>query len=435
MHVPSGVRRRDIGDVAKVRHRLSPDRHRHLPAPVGAMRQGRAPARQQGLVPRLSRRQRAIRKERPTDEAGVVANRAYVAWLPNVIDNGRPYGRLFWLGGKVIMRTVVAAGVVLTLVAAAAGLVFSHLPGARAPAPPVSAITQVAPFRLPSALVALAEKNRGEGMGIGSLAPPSGSGHLVQSPLERYLAGDKDRALIAALPALAQPTPSSAAAPPMVTPADVDKALAQLAQGHVVFNVPPTMRLGKQQTIQVALGSAASVSTLMAAITANGQKQTAALRVAALMAATLVGGDAFGVTPAGPQKQLVSERRVTSWTFRVTPKEAGRHHLILEMDAYIRLGGQSGQRRVNTLTRTIEVEVGWPQTISEWFDAGWKVADGAGKLVEGIGSLWSFVLVPAAGFVAFRWGRAGRHQAPGPPANEPTPSPQPQPGQHEPPDD
>jgi hypothetical protein len=59
---------------------------------------------------------------------------------------------------------------------------------------------------------------------------------------------------------------------------------------------------------------------------------------------------------------------VTTWTWNVTPKTAGTQYLILLFDAVITLNGKDANRNVRTLTHPIEVDVGWPETPSEWFD-------------------------------------------------------------------
>jgi|SRR5689334_1575123 len=179
------------------------------------------------------------------------------------------------------------------------------------------------------------------------------------------------------------------------------------------------MQVGRTQTIQVVLGVGSSVSPtdLSAQITGEGDKITATLKVAPEMTATLTGGGAFDISPSGPQKQLVTLSGVTPWTFDVTPKQSGVHELTLALDAIIKVDEKEGPKRVNTLTRKIVVEIGWPQTAAEWFEAG-------KKWVENASWLWLTILVPVGGFIMARWRRkpSGVAAQPNPPAASEGPS-------------
>jgi hypothetical protein len=186
---------------------------------------------------------------------------------------------------------------------------------------------------------------------------------------------------------------------------DVDKALGQMVEGNVAFATPDHATLGKSQIIEAKLSVAKTPSALMAEITAAGTKQVAALRVSDRMSATLNGGDAFDVSPAGPQTQLISEVETTSWTWTVTPKLAGAQFLVLTFDALITVDGKEGARTVNTLRKEIDVEIGWPDTVGGWFDY-------AKSLVADASWLWGTILVPVAAFAVHRWRRKKRKRKP-----------------------
>ena len=116
------------------------------------------------------------------------------------------------------------------------------------------------------------------------------------------------------------------------------------------------------------------------------------------MTATLTGGGAFDISPSGPQTQFVTISGVTPWAFEVTPKQTGAQVLTLAFDAIITVDNKEGPKRVNTLTRKILVEVGWPETPTEWLEAG-------RKWFENANWLWLTILVPIGGFVMARWRR------------------------------
>jgi hypothetical protein len=178
--------------------------------------------------------------------------------------------------------------------------------------------------------------------------------------------------------------------------ADVQKAAEALVQGHVAFNTPEKMRMAKTQQIQVVLGVSPTVSDLMSKITSPGKKEISSLKVGPNMTATLIGGGAFDISPSGPQSEFVTEESIASWTFAVTPKLTGPQELTLTIDATINVNGKDGPIRVNTLTRRIMVEVGWPETPAEWFEAGktW---------FENLSWLWISILLPIGGIVVARW--------------------------------
>jgi hypothetical protein len=110
--------------------------------------------------------------------------------------------------------------------------------------------------------------------------------------------------------------------------------------------------------------------------------------------------------------QFVTPNGVTPWAFEVTPKQSGVHELTLALDAIITVDEKEGPKRVNTFTRKIVVEVGWPQTAGEWFEAG-------KKWVENVSYLWLTILVPVGGFIMARWRRkpSGAAPQPSPPAS------------------
>jgi hypothetical protein len=213
--------------------------------------------------------------------------------------------------------------------------------------------------------------------------------------------GIRPLALPEAATASVPPTPP-AAAPALSA---VDQALGKLVEGNVAFATPDHVKIGKSQIIEAMLSVSETPSALMAELAGSGARQSAALRVSDKMAATLNGGDAFDVSPTGPQTQLVSHVETTTWTWTITPKLAGAQFLILTFDALISVDDKEGSRTVNTLRKEIDVEVGWPQTAGEWFDYG-------KSLFEDLSWLWGTILVPIAAFTIHWWRRRQRPKRP-----------------------
>ena len=200
-------------------------------------------------------------------------------------------------------------------------------------------------------------------------------------------------------------TPAAPAAPQPAAPAlaDVDKALGQLVQGNVAFATPDHVKLAASAVVEAKLSVTKTPAALIAELTAGGQKQSTTLQVSDKMAAMLSGGDAFDVSPSGPQTQLVSEAQTTSWTWTVTPKLSGKQVLVLSFDALLTVDGQEGARTVNTLRKEIDVEVGWPQNFGEWFAY-------AKSLTEDVSWLWATILLPIGAFVIHRLRRGRRRK-------------------------
>jgi hypothetical protein len=183
--------------------------------------------------------------------------------------------------------------------------------------------------------------------------------------------------------------------PPLAAPSPLDEALQKLIAGNVAFNTPEHMSVGKSQIIEAKLSVNMPPEALIAQLSEAGKKESASLSVADRMSATLSGGGAFEVSPSGPQQQLISREQATSWTWEVTAKQVGTQYLILSFDAMLTVDGKDGTRNINTFKRSIKVEVGWPQTPSEWLE--WFK-----KLSENLSWLWMTILVPVGVWI---WAR------------------------------
>jgi hypothetical protein len=178
----------------------------------------------------------------------------------------------------------------------------------------------------------------------------------------------------------------------------LDQALNRLVSGNIAFNVPDHIPLGKSQIIQAKLSTKLPKDLLLKQLSEAGAKESAGLKVADKMAATLTGGGAFDVSPSGPQEQLISDEEVTSWTWIITPKQQGTQILILSFDAVLMVDGTPGKRNINTFTRKIEIDVPWPQTPSEWFVL-------VKQWFENISWLWVTILVPFGALVVWAWNK------------------------------
>jgi hypothetical protein len=205
------------------------------------------------------------------------------------------------------------------------------------------------------------------------------------------------------------PAPSAAPTVPAVPPATptVDDVLDTLKAAKVAFNTPERGTVGKSLLVQAKLSTHLSAEALKVQITEAGQVAVADLKVSDRMAATLAGGTAFDISPAGPQEQWISDKQETEWTWTVTPKTVGDQVLVISFDAILTINGKDDRRTINTLKRHIDVAVGWPETPGEWLDMIKHVG-------EDVSWIWATLIIPIGGAI-WAWIKRRRRQA-GPPA-------------------
>jgi hypothetical protein len=189
-------------------------------------------------------------------------------------------------------------------------------------------------------------------------------------------------------------------APVPAVPSPLDKALEELIAGNVAFNTPRHMQLGRSRVIQAKLFPNIAPDILIAQLTEAGRRESAGFLVADRMSATLYDGGAFDISPSGPQQQFISHQQVTTWTWAVTPKQVGRHDLILSFDAVIRVADKDGTRTVNTFKHPIKIEIPWPETFAEWLE--WFK-----KTFENLSWLWVTILLPVGLWIWNRYRMRG----------------------------
>ncbi|PPD46651.1 MAG: hypothetical protein CTY15_01175 [Methylocystis sp.] len=180
----------------------------------------------------------------------------------------------------------------------------------------------------------------------------------------------------------------------------VDKARATLKQANVAFNAPERGEIGKTFLVEAKISEVLTRPELSRKIEGPGKIESAPLQVSKRVIATLSGGEAFDVSPSGPQSKFVSESDITAWTWQVTPKSAGDDKLlILTFDAVIKVGDQIDNWTINTFRRSLHVEVDWPENASQWLD--WAKKNG-----ENIHWIWVTIILPTGvAFLAWLTGR------------------------------
>lgn len=233
------------------------------------------------------------------------------------------------------------------------------------------------------------------GGGIGEAPAPA----IAPAPSESHARRSEPRAR----------TDGDAANPSVAGAMTVDQALARLQSANMAFNAPDHARVGKPVVIEAKLSTRLSQEEIKVSIEEAGTIKTATLKVSDRMVATLVGGEAFDVSPPGPQEQWISDAEPTGWTWQVTPKLVGEDQLLLlTFDALISVNGKEDKRTINTLKAHINVDVGWPETVGEWLDLIKKTG-------ENLSWIWASLLVPLGGaaWAFVKWRRRVAASPPG----------------------
>jgi formylglycine-generating enzyme required for sulfatase activity len=210
------------------------------------------------------------------------------------------------------------------------------------------------------------------------------------APVEAPAPARAPEPVAAAAPAPAQePVPD----PQPKTFTTVDQALESLPLARVAFNAPDQARISESFVIEAKISTHLRKEEMILLIEEPGKKEAATLKVSDRMAATLMGGASFDVTPSGPQEQWLSDRELTTWTWEVTPKIAGYDQiLILNFDAIVSINNKDDRRSVNTFKKHIHVDVSWPETVGEWLDLIKKTGENASWI-------WASIFIPITGGV------------------------------------
>jgi hypothetical protein len=179
-------------------------------------------------------------------------------------------------------------------------------------------------------------------------------------------------------PTTTAPTPSI----PTVDPADeVAEAVAKLPVATVAFNTPNELSRGETATIKLLLSPATiSITDLEDRVDKAGEKSGAHVKYSRVMEATLASED-FDVTPLSPQQQFVAAGQETEWLWQIKPKQTGKLHLFLTLNAIIEVGDQTNAYKVKTFSRTLTINVSLGTHVRDFVKGNWQW-------------LWTAVLVP-----------------------------------------
>ena len=178
---------------------------------------------------------------------------------------------------------------------------------------------------------------------------------------------------------------AGATAPPDEVPSNVDQLLNNMEFGVIAFNAPTHINIDGSSQVQLILSLADTVEQLKQAITEEGEKVGANIRVSDRMEASL-SGYMFQITAITPEVQAVSKRQNTEWKWEVHPKAEGRHKLHLTLTALLDIDDRNTALVIKTFDKVIEVQVTTTQKFSLFFKKNWQW-------------LWAAILVPLAGWL------------------------------------
>jgi len=175
--------------------------------------------------------------------------------------------------------------------------------------------------------------------------------------------------------------------------AGIDKMLDKMASGSMAFNAPNTINIDDSPEIQLILSLDETVAALKQAITEEGRRLGATVKVSPRMEARLT-GNLFQITAITPEIQAVSGNQRTEWKWEVQPKKEGAHELHLTLTALVDVDGYSTPRVIRTFDAVIEVNVTTTQKLGMFFGNNWQW-------------LWAAILLPVGGWLWRRKKKAG----------------------------
>ena len=184
---------------------------------------------------------------------------------------------------------------------------------------------------------------------------------------------------------MAPMVPVEIAAPDPKPPGNVDRLLNEMEFGAIAFNAPTNINIDGSPQIQLILSLAETVEKLKKAITEEGEKVGATIKVSDRMEARL-SGYMFQITAITPETQAVSKYQRTEWKWEIHPKEEGKHKLHLTLTALLEIDGRSTPRAIRTFDKVIEVNVTTTQKIMLFFKNNWQW-------------LWAAILAPITGWL------------------------------------
>jgi hypothetical protein len=156
-----------------------------------------------------------------------------------------------------------------------------------------------------------------------------------------------------------------------IKPNRVDRELDKLPWGHAALNNPKSIAYGQSAVVQLLLSGSKSGEQLLTFIDEAGEARSYRVRFNNDMEAHLV-GSAFEITPITQERQIVKRNGLAEWKWEVRPKQLGQHTLFLSLSANVMMDGREAKHTVQTMQRTLEVDVVWPHSVWYFFSNYWQ---------------------------------------------------------------
>jgi hypothetical protein len=162
-----------------------------------------------------------------------------------------------------------------------------------------------------------------------------------------------------------------------------DSVLEQLInQVSLVFTMPPTANLQDRIRAQLMIDLNKSVDQLVVENKLNSNTITGTFKTTRIVTARLIAPD-FDVTAVESAEQVLLDGTTTKWNWELQPKSAGKHIVMLTVDATVEINGRDKTAHIRTFEEQVLIEVTAGQIISTFIANNWQW-------------LWSTLLVPFA---------------------------------------
>ncbi len=165
-----------------------------------------------------------------------------------------------------------------------------------------------------------------------------------------------------------------------------------LPNGNLGFDVPPIMTLGRKVDLPFSIALTQAQANELVGLGGKATEQTA-LKVSRYMVATMNGGAAFDIMPAGPVSLELGDDGAAAWTWTVTPKLLGPQTLSVTVAAMME--GEDGKPNVlirsqstgPKLIKVVAVPLTWDEEIVKFLNSSGLVFDSLNKWLGLLGSV------------------------------------------------
>jgi hypothetical protein len=153
--------------------------------------------------------------------------------------------------------------------------------------------------------------------------------------------------------------------------APVDRIVEGMKIRTIAFNAPQSMKLSNPTDIQLLLIMENKKDKPIRSLKANEQKEAAQVDTYSRIQARLTGPD-FQITAITPEEQVITSKGDTEWQWEVKPLKPGDHILHLVLSNFIVVNGETTQRSLQILGKTIKVTVTMGQALKNFYLENWQ---------------------------------------------------------------